>query len=257
MLTLNAVPSRLVLRSTIGAMPSSSSRLATTGMHDSPVPWRVMKLMCSGVTSWAATTRSPSFSRSSSSTMITNLPASKSAIASGTVARLMAPLILPVEVSGHVAGHDIGFEVDDRAGFVGAGDRDLESVRDEGDLERACWLVHRHHGEAYAIHSYRAPGGDKPGQRGGKLDCDLASAGGRYYPADNRRSVDVPWTRWPSSSEVALKGSSRLTSRPTRSPLRFVRRKVSGTTSAKKTGPFFLTTVKQQPLTATLPPTFR
>src|SRR2546429_7917927 len=32
-LTLKAVPRRLVLRSTIGAMPSSSSRFATTGMR--------------------------------------------------------------------------------------------------------------------------------------------------------------------------------------------------------------------------------
>ena len=87
MLTLNAVPSRLVLCSTIGAIPSSSSRFATIGMHTRPEPWRVMKLMCSGVTSWAATTRSPSFSRSSSSTTMTNLPDLKSAIASGTVAK--------------------------------------------------------------------------------------------------------------------------------------------------------------------------
>src|SRR5207302_5381973 len=66
-----------------------------------------------------------------------------------------------------------------------------------------------------------------------------------------------PWTRWPSSVADALSGSSRLTSVPGLSAPRLVRRSVSGTTSAKKTGPRFLTTVRQQPLTATLLPIFR
>src|ERR1019366_7609745 len=48
-----------------------------------------MKLTASGVIRSAAIERSPSFSRSSSSTMITNLPARMSAIASSTVARLI------------------------------------------------------------------------------------------------------------------------------------------------------------------------
>src|SRR5438445_5179964 len=163
MLTLKAVPSRLVLRSTIGAMPSSSSRRATTGMHTRPDPCRVMKLMCSGVTSCAATTRSPSFSRSSSSTMMTNLPASKSAIASGTVARLMAPRILPVEVSGHVARYDVRLEVDDRAFSVPTRDGRVQRMWDQGDREGARWLVHRRYGEANAVHSNRSFDGDVPG----------------------------------------------------------------------------------------------
>src|SRR5690349_8928183 len=66
-----------------------------------------------------------------------------------------------------------------------------------------------------------------------------------------------PWTRWPSRVSAAWSGSSRLTSLPAVSAPRLVRRLVSGTTSAKKTGPCFLTTVRQAPLTATLLPTFR
>ena len=45
-----------------------------------------MKLMASGVMHSAAIARSPSFSRSSSSTMMTIFPALTSAIASSTVA---------------------------------------------------------------------------------------------------------------------------------------------------------------------------
>src|ERR1700681_3419158 len=112
-----------------------------------------MKLMCSGVTSCAATTRSPSVSRSSSSTTMTNLPASKSAIASGTVARLICfSGMLPAEVSGHVPGHEIGLEIDDRTSLVAVCDRHFDGVRDQRDSERARGVVHLSHREAHAIH---------------------------------------------------------------------------------------------------------
>src|SRR5438046_2603340 len=135
-------------------MPSSSRRLAITGMQTRPDPWRVMKLMCSGVTSSAATTRSPSFSRSSSSTTITNLPAAKSEIASGTVASPMRYLILLAEVAGHVAGHDVRFEVYHTAGAVASRDRDLEGVRDQGHLDGAGRLGHRGHRQAASVHRH-------------------------------------------------------------------------------------------------------
>src|SRR5438874_12558368 len=131
-------------------MPSSSRRLAITGMQTRPDPWRVMKLMCSGVTSSAATTRSPSFSRSSSSTTITNLPAAKSEIASGTVASPMRYLMLLAEVAGHVAGHDVRFEVDHAAGALALRDRDPAGVRDQGHLEGAVRRAYRGHGVAGA-----------------------------------------------------------------------------------------------------------
>ncbi len=47
----------------------------------SPRPWVAMKLMASGVTSSAAIVRSPSFSRSSSSTTTTMRPALSSRMA--------------------------------------------------------------------------------------------------------------------------------------------------------------------------------
>src|SRR5256885_16355559 len=100
-----------------------------------------MKLMCSAVTSWAATTRSPSFSRSSSSTMMTTLPAAKSATASGMVASPMAQGILPAQVACHVPGDDVHLEVHPGAALVASRDRVLEGVRDQRHLERPGWRV--------------------------------------------------------------------------------------------------------------------
>ena len=48
----------------------------------SPRPYFAMKLMASGVTAWAAIVRSPSFSRSTSSTRMTIRPAFISLMAS-------------------------------------------------------------------------------------------------------------------------------------------------------------------------------
>src|SRR6476619_616662 len=54
-----------------------------------------MKLMASGVTNWAATVRSPSFSRSSSSTTTSMRPARISSIASAMVANRMVSFRIP------------------------------------------------------------------------------------------------------------------------------------------------------------------
>jgi hypothetical protein len=83
--TQNAVPKRALFSSswTMSGMRSSSRRSPVMGRQIRPRPCVAMKLMTSGVTCWAAMVRSPSFSRSSSSTTTTIRPARKSAIASG------------------------------------------------------------------------------------------------------------------------------------------------------------------------------
>ncbi len=68
-------------------MSGSSSwrqRSSVRVRHTRPRAWVTMKLMASGVTYSAAMTRSPSFSRSSSSTRITSRPARSSAMISVT-----------------------------------------------------------------------------------------------------------------------------------------------------------------------------
>src|SRR3990172_8262410 len=87
--TVKAVPSRDVFTSTISGRSSSARRSAVTGTQIRPRPKRVMKLIASGVTACAAITRSPSFSRSSSSTTMTRRPRRISSIASGMVANAL------------------------------------------------------------------------------------------------------------------------------------------------------------------------
>ena len=83
--TVNAVPKGVSFWSVIWRRPSSSQRSGVRQRQISPRPWVAMKLTASGVTNCAAIVRSPSFSRSSSSTTTTNLPARISSIASSMV----------------------------------------------------------------------------------------------------------------------------------------------------------------------------
>ena len=86
--TVNGVPRRLVLSSTWWGSLSSLQRLIVIGAHRTPLPLLSMKFTFSSVMSSAAVMRSPSFSRSGSSTTITNFPSRKSSMASSTVAGL-------------------------------------------------------------------------------------------------------------------------------------------------------------------------
>ena len=74
-----------MLSTTIGGKPNSSQRFPLNGTQISPRASRAIKLMASGVTRSAAITRSPSFSRFSSSTTMTNFPERKSSIAASMV----------------------------------------------------------------------------------------------------------------------------------------------------------------------------
>ena len=82
--TVNAVPYGVSLLGTIGRSSSSSHRSGVSVRQISPRPCRAMKLMSPAVTNSAAMQRSPSFSRSGESTMMTILPFRMSSIASST-----------------------------------------------------------------------------------------------------------------------------------------------------------------------------
>ena len=81
--TVNAVPCWAPFFSAMGGSCSRSQRSRVSVRQISPRPKRAMKLMVSAVTWSAATTRSPSFSRSSSSTRMTMRPAANSVNSSG------------------------------------------------------------------------------------------------------------------------------------------------------------------------------
>src|SRR5918993_3575496 len=87
--TVKAVPRKEVLSATCIVRCSSSQRSSVSGMQMRPRACVVMKLMISGVIFSAAQARSPSFSRSSSSTMIISRPSLMSRAASSMEAKGM------------------------------------------------------------------------------------------------------------------------------------------------------------------------
>ncbi len=76
-----AVRSRSLLCGVISGISSRSSISAGIGTQITPLEWRIVKAISAGVALLAAKMMSPSFSRSSSSTTTTGLPAATSAIA--------------------------------------------------------------------------------------------------------------------------------------------------------------------------------
>src|SRR6059058_5548657 len=85
--SVKAVPWAEVLMGDMSGRCSSSQRSSVRGMQMRPRPYLAMKLMASGVIFSAAMVRSPSFSRSSSSTRTIMRPWRISSTASSTVAK--------------------------------------------------------------------------------------------------------------------------------------------------------------------------
>ena len=83
--TVNAVWKGDSFFAAIRSSPSSSQRSGVSARQISPRPCLAMKLIASGVANWAASVRSPSFSRSSASQTTTIRPARMSSIASSMV----------------------------------------------------------------------------------------------------------------------------------------------------------------------------
>src|SRR6185369_11226670 len=82
--SVKAVPKLEVFSADMGPRRRSSSRSSVIARQTNPRPYFAMKLMASGVMDSAAMVRSPSFSRSSSSTTTIMRPARISSIAVGT-----------------------------------------------------------------------------------------------------------------------------------------------------------------------------
>src|SRR4051794_11159806 len=170
--TVNAVPNGVSFWSVICRSPSTSQRSGVRQRQMSPRPCVAMKLTASGVTNCAAIVRSPSFSRSSSSTTTTNFPARMSSIASSTVAKTLLGASVLID-SSYSAGSElrrrrrprreepldvlcehVHLEIDalprleQRQGRVG------ERVRDQRDLE--CIVEERGDRQRDALHRDRA-----------------------------------------------------------------------------------------------------
>src|SRR3954471_5976644 len=129
MVTVNGVSWAASFLSVISSSPSASQRSAVSVRQIHPPAWRVMKLMSLAVTNSAAITRSPSFSRSSSSTTTTILPAAMSSNASSMVENLISARVGNELL--HVFREDVNLEVDLAAGLGLPQRRPLQRLRDE------------------------------------------------------------------------------------------------------------------------------
>src|SRR4051812_7718680 len=156
--TVNAVSKADSFLAAIRSRPSSSQRSGERARQMSPRPSLAMKLIASGVANWAASVRSPSFSRSSSSQTTTMRPARISSSASSTVAngRLIAQPALRAYLSAlscdqllHILGEHIDFQVDGCAGLRAAQRRALEGLGDQGHGKAR--VVDGRHGERDAV----------------------------------------------------------------------------------------------------------
>src|SRR5262249_38978542 len=137
---VNAVPSEERFSETIIGSWSLAMRSSVSVRQMRPGPYGAMKLMASGVTFSAAMVRSPSFSRSSSSTRITMLPARISSIARCTRSNriLSALLVLAqplVHEFFHVFADDVDFQVDCVPRRLGAEAGLFDGVGDERNRE--------------------------------------------------------------------------------------------------------------------------
>src|SRR3954451_7341944 len=103
-----------------------------------------MKATSSGVASSAAKIRSPSFSRSSSSTTITGRPAATAAIARSMSSNMTASQHLL-----DVLGDHVDLEVDRVTDRLGAQHSELERGRDQPDAERL--VVDVHHRQRHTV----------------------------------------------------------------------------------------------------------
>src|SRR4051794_27918465 len=155
--TVNAVSNGDSFLAAIRSRPSSSQRSGVSARQISPRPSLAMKLIASGVANWAAIVRSPSFSRSSSSTTTTIRPSRISSIASSIVANRALTAMrrrLAREQLLDVLGEHVRFEVHVVAGPELSERRRRERVRNQSDLEAA--VVDRRHRQARPLH------GDRP-----------------------------------------------------------------------------------------------
>src|ERR1700730_8054197 len=148
-----------------------------------------MKAILSGVIFSAAMMRSPSFSRSSSSTTTTNSPRCTASIALSTVSNVILSSSSLVALTSlcfahravqeplDVLGEDVTFEIHGFAGGAGPERCHGQRVRDDRDAEAV--VVRRGNGEADAVHGDRA------------LVHDVAHNFGRRVETHERRAVGL------------------------------------------------------------------
>src|SRR5919112_919304 len=148
-----------------------------------------MNATSSGVACSAAKIRSPSFSRSSSSTTTTAFPAAMSLIARSMSFNISVSELGRSHELLDVLGDDVDLEVHRVADGLGTQHGDLEGGRDEPDAERL--VIHRHHGQRDPVDGDRALLHHVPGQVRGKGEPQHLPLAGGLPRDDPRDAVDV------------------------------------------------------------------
>src|SRR6185312_8886870 len=170
--TVNAVWCRVPFCWLMSGRPSFSTRARVSARQIRPRAWRAMKLIASGVANWAGTTRSPSFSRSSSSTRMNIRPLRASSISSSALDRYLDSstetsaslrarfsMSLRLREPGHIACQHVDLDVDRIAGGKRAETGDGRGVGNDVHSEGIVLnLVHR---QRYAVHGYASLDGDE------------------------------------------------------------------------------------------------
>src|SRR4051812_32421351 len=213
--TVKAVPLRLRLVRAMGSSPSWSARSFVKARQISPRPNRAMKLIASGVAICAGMTRSPSFSRSSSSTRMNIRPLRASSISSSGEERKPC---FSTASSGlgtkrlhalQIAGEHVDLEIDGPARLNRAQCSDGGGVGNEVEHEMHALgpVLDRVHGQRHAVDGDRALGRD--------IRRDLVACGDRHavraaflvHVDDRAHAVDMPGNDMPAQFVAELQGT--------------------------------------------------
>src|SRR3954470_3067876 len=176
---VNAVRWLSVFIATMSGRSSSSIRSPVIGTQISPEVCLRKKAMFSGVAASAAMIRSPSFSRSSSSTTTTISPRPMASMAFSTVANGILALVLSVTGGQEpldVLGHHVDLEVDAVAGLSGSQRGNGGGVRNDRHGEAVVERID--HGEAAAVDGDRSLLDDVTGEVFRRPDAEI---GGRRH----------------------------------------------------------------------------
>ena len=283
------VPRRDELSATASGISSASSRSGVIARQSSPRACVIMKLTASGVTRSAAIVRSPSFSRSSSSTTTIIPPARIAATRlvdgrerrrggrragsgfagagfDGCATRFDGAVLVVIGPAGAGPGvrasarRTTYFPTRSHSRFTGVADpgrrqrRVRPGVRNDLDVEPL--VVERGDGQADAVDRNRALE-DHPGRQIGRKAnaqaAELAFVGDRRL--EGADAVDVSLDDVPAEPAVGAQRPLQV-DRPARrrAAPSAVTRRVSGDTSMHHGGPSRRITVRQTPLVARLSP---
>src|SRR5262245_45575959 len=214
-----AVSRREEFSATSSGISSASSRSGVIARHSRPRPCFNMKLIAAGVTFDAAIVKSPSFSRSSSSTTTIISPRRIAAMASSTgengdLAR-RAPLarrMLIVQLPRHVLAEDVGLELDAiaRARFA----ERCVIERKWHDLNANARAFERRHRETDAVDRNRALRHDERPQLLRCLDFEPVAVALRGHRGHATDRIDVAEHEVPAESRIRAERTLEIDETP-------------------------------------------